>query len=135
MKLFSLSTSLTIVILRIIMGFIFITHGAARLYYSSIEGFGDFLNSKGLVIGLILAWAITIGEIVFGSLLILGRYVRYCVMFHSVVILTGIIMVHIPNGWFVVGHGTGGVEYSLLILGVLAVLYSYYPNSRFKIGL
>jgi putative oxidoreductase len=106
------------------IGIIFITHGIARLYYGSNPDFGGFLNSQGLVIGLAIAWIITIGEIIFGSLLALGQYVRYCVIFHAVVILGGVIFVHFSQGLFVVGHGTGGVEYSVLILAILTLLYS-----------
>lgn len=116
-------------ILRITMGIIFITHGIARLYYGSVPDFGDFLNAQGLVIGLPLAWTITIGEIICGSLLVLRRYVRYCVIFHAAVILGGLIIIHIPEGWFVVGHGSGGVEYSLLILAVLTFIYSRGENN------
>lgn len=111
-------------ILRAVMGIIFITHGTARLFYGSVPDFGAYLNAEGLLVGLPLAWAITSGEIVSGILLALGRYVRYCVIFHAFVILGGIILVHFPQGWFVVGHGSGGVEYSLLILAVLTFLYS-----------
>lgn len=111
-------------ILRAAMGIIFITHGVARLYYGSVADFGGYLNAQGFIIGLPLAWIITIGEIFSGSLLVLGRYVRYCVIFHATVILGGIILIHIPQGWFVVGHGSGGVEYSLLILAVLTFIYS-----------
>lgn len=110
--------------LRAVMGIIFITHGAARLYYGSVPDFGAYLNAEGFLVGLPLAWAITAGEIVSGSLLALGRYVRYCVIFHAVVILGGIILIHLPQGWFVVGHGSGGIEYSLLILAVLTFIYS-----------
>lgn len=28
-------------------------------------------------------------------------------------IITGIILLHWPNGWFVVGHGHTGMEFSL----------------------
>jgi len=133
MNLSFFSTPISMAMLRVVMGLIFISHGAARLYYASVEGFGSFLDARGFIIGLVLAWVVTIGEIVFGSLLVLGRFVRYCVVFHAIVIITGIIIIHIPNGWFVVGHGSGGVEYSLLILGVLLVLYSYYPNRKFKL--
>ena len=115
------------IVLRSIMGIIFITHGAARIYYGSVGGFGEFLNSQGLVIGLAIAWIITIGEIVSGGLLILGVLVKYLVIFHGVIILSGIFLVHLSNGWFTVGHGQGGVEYSLLILGVLVYLYSSKP--------
>lgn len=122
---------ISIAALRILMGIIFVTHGAARLYYNSVQDFGAFLNSKGLVIGLVLAWIITLSEIISGSLLASGKWVSYCVIFHAVVIVSGIILIHIPNGWFTVGHGSGGVEYSLLILGVLAVIYAHYKPSRF----
>jgi len=115
------------IVLRSIMGIIFITHGAARIYYGSVGDFGEFLNSQGLVIGLAIAWIITIGEIVSGGLLILGILVKYLVIFHGVIILSGIFLVHLQNGWFTVGHGQGGVEYSLLILGGLVYLYSSKP--------
>lgn len=113
-----------ILTLRILMGFIFITHGAARIYYSSVADFGAFLNSQGLLIGTFIAWTITIGEMISGALLAWGFKVRYLVIFHALIIVGGIFLVHLPNGWFVVGHGQNGVEYSLLILGVLLYLYS-----------
>jgi putative oxidoreductase len=124
MKLPTVNDKYSFLALRVSMGVIFITHGLARLYYNSVGDFGNFLNAKGFIIGILLAWAITIGEIVSGSILALGYKVKYCVIFHAVVILSGIFMVHLNNGWFVVGHGTGGIEYSVLILVVLLYLYS-----------
>jgi putative oxidoreductase len=76
------------------------------------------------VIGSPLAWAITLAEIVRGSPLALGWNVRYCLLFHTVIIVMGTILVHARLGWFVVGLRGGGVEYSLLILSVMALLYS-----------
>ncbi len=111
-------------LLRIIIGLIFLSHGIARFWYHSIPGFGEFLSANGLPVGIVLAYSITILEIVGGLLLVVGRFVKYCVIFHALVILGGIIMVHLPNGWFVVGHGQGGIEYSVLLLAVLFYLYS-----------
>lgn len=105
-------------------GFIFVTHGSARLYYRSVPDFGAYLNSQGFVIGVFLAWAITIGEMVFGTMLAIGYKVKYCVIFHALIVITGILLIHLPNGWFVVGHGANGIEYSVLILAVLLFLYS-----------
>ncbi len=110
-------------IIRITIGVIFISHGLARFYYQSIPGFGQFLSSSGLPFGLALAWMVTIGEIISGSLLVLGKFVRYCCIFHALVICGGIAMVHLSKGWFVVGHGSGGIEYSVLILAVLFLLF------------
>ncbi len=112
-----------IIILRVVLGLIFISHGVARLYYGSVNDFGDFLASEGIPMGQAVAWMITLGEIISGILLVLGYYVKYCCVFHAIIILGGILLVHLSQGWFVVGHGAGGVEYSLLILGVLGVLF------------
>lgn len=121
---FTTPDRLSLIILRSIMGVIFITHGIARLYYGSVQDFGGFLNSQGLLIGEIIAWTITIGEIVGGLLLISGFWVRYAAIFHFIIVLSGIFLVHLTNGWFVVGHGQNGIEYSVLILGVLIYLLS-----------
>ncbi len=125
MQLPSLSDKSAILILRIVMGVIFISHGVARLYFYSIPGFGQFLDGNGFMgAGEAVAWAITLGEVAGGTLLVLGRFVRYAILFHALVITAGIFLVHLRQGWFVVGHSTGGAEYSVLVLAVLAVLYS-----------
>jgi len=124
MYLPGLSSKITTPLLRMVTGIIFFSHGAARLYYESVSDFGAALDSMGFILGLLLAWIVTIGEIVFGFLLVIGHNVKYCVIFHAIVIVVGIIVIHLPQGWFVVGHGSGGVEFSLLLLAVLAYLYS-----------
>lgn len=58
-----------------------------------------------------------------GIFLIFGLFIKYAVIFHFVIILMGIFLVHLPNGWFVVGHGNGGIEYSVLILTVLVYIF------------
>lgn len=123
-KLSWINEAYAFIALRALMGVIYISHGLARLYYWSVPDFGSFLNSQGLLVGVQIAWIITIGEIISGSLLALGLKVRYCVVFHALVIFSGIFLVHLPNGWFVVGHGSGGVEHSVLILFVLLSIYS-----------
>lgn len=124
MKLPSIPVKYSSQLLRILVGIIFVTHGAARLFYNSVSDFGGFLNSKGFVIGIFLAWAVTLGEIISGTLLAIGYKVKFCVIFHAIVVTMGIFLVHFPNGWFTVGHGSGGVEYSLVLLAVLIYLYS-----------
>lgn len=124
MKLPSIPVKYASVILRIVMGMIFVTHGAARLFYNSVSDFGAYLNSQGFIIGLLLAWIITIGEMVCGTMLAIGYKVKYCVIFHALIVIAGIFLIHLPNGWFVVGHGANGIEYSVLILAVLLLLYS-----------
>lgn len=131
-KLPTINSHYAFVLLRAITGIIFITHGAARIFYGTVAGFGAYLESVGLPLGVVIAWVITLGEIVSGSLLALGIKAKYCVLFHTVIILTGIFLIHLPNGWFTVGMGNGGVEYSLLILAVLILIYSLSDKHALK---
>lgn len=126
----SIPLNFSMVSLRVVLGLIFITHGFARLYHDSIQDFGIYLSEVGFPLGIVIAWVITIGEITFGSLLALGIKIRYCVIFHSIIIIAGLFLIHIPNGWFVVGHGTGGAEYSVLLLFALLSVYSYPYSPR-----
>lgn len=112
------------IVLRATLGIIFVSHGAARLYHVSVSDFGAFLEASGLPAGLLIAWTVTLGEIVSGTLLAAGIAVRYTTLFHALVIAAGIPLVHRAQGWFTVGHGTGGIEYSVLILAVLAYLFA-----------
>lgn len=130
MKLPDLRVNYTFTLLRALTGIIFVTHGAARIFLWTVPGFGEFLNATGFPLGLPLAWLITIGEIIFGTCLAVGYKVRYCVIFHSIVILTGIFLIHLPQGWFTVGQSSGGVEYSLLLLAVLIFIYSYSNDHK-----
>jgi putative oxidoreductase len=132
MNLPSIHPRVPFVMLRTVTGIIFITHGVARLYFWSFPTFGEFLNSLGLIIGLQLAWFITIGEVISGICLALGYKVRFCALFHATIILVGIFLIHLPQGWFTVGHGAGGVEYSLLLLMVLLFLYSKTHQNQEK---
>lgn len=115
--------------LRVLTGIIFITHGTARIVLWTVPGFGEFLNSQGFIIGVPLAWLITIGEIISGSCLAVGYKVKYCVLFHIAVIVPGILLVHLPQGWFTVGQSLGGMEYSVLLLAVLMFIYSYSDHN------
>lgn len=123
-KLSDISEKPAYFLLRGVLSVIFILHGLARIYYWSIQDFGSFLNSQGLIVGVLIAWIITIGEILGGVFLLLGYKVRYVVRFNFLIIASGIFLVHLKNGWFVVGHGQNGVEYSFLILTVLLFIYS-----------
>ena len=119
-----ISETLSFKLLKKVLSLIFFTHGIARIYYWSVEDFGDFLNTRGLVLGDLIAWIITIGEILGGTFLMINYKVKYVVLFHFLIIVSGILLVHLKNGWFVVGHGRNGVEYSVLILMVLLFIYS-----------
>ena len=112
---------------RIVVSSIFIIHGIARsLIYKTVDGFGEFLDSKGFVIGFFIAWFITIFEIVGGLTMAVGKYVTYIAAGFIIHQVMGIILVHMREGWFVVGAHTGGMEYSVLIIASLVLVAIAY---------
>jgi putative oxidoreductase len=111
-----------VTILRVMTASIFIVHGVARAALGIVDPFGAFLSDSGLPAGTALAWLITIVEIVGGIALGLGLAVRPLVSWFGLQILVGIFMVHAKAGWFVVGAGRNGAEYSVLVIVCLAAI-------------
>jgi putative oxidoreductase len=97
-------------------------HGAHRAVTGSYLLFGQYLAAKGFPAGTALAAAITIGELVGAAALLLNRGVFWACAGHALVLVGGIVMVHAPAGWFVVGAGRNGVEFSVLLLACLAAI-------------
>ncbi|MET0393183.1 MAG: DoxX family protein [Chitinophagaceae bacterium] len=122
--------SLPIAILRMLLGIVFILHGAARIYENSFTGFGAFLESKGFPLGFYLAWAITLFEIGGGIAFFLRWFVTVFCIGEIVILLAGIVLVHWQNGWFVVGMTEGGIEYSVVLITVLAAIGIAERKSR-----
>ncbi len=117
-----ISSGQALVLLRIAVALIMMAHGMIRLIVNSLSGFGTFLTSNGFPLGLSLAWGITIFELAGGILLIIGLYTRWIALLLIIELITGIILVHAKNGWFVVGHQSGGMEYSVLLIICLVVI-------------
>jgi putative oxidoreductase len=109
-------------LLRVTVSVFLMAHGIARAYLGTVNGFGEFLDSKGFLIGGLLAWGITIFEIAGGATMALGYFVRWIAAVFIIQLLTGIILVHAQNGWFVVGATLGGMEYSVMLIVCLIVI-------------
>jgi putative oxidoreductase len=104
---------------------VMLIHGLYRMSVGGIPIFGAYLSSRGLPFGTAVSAALTLGEVIFGALLIAGRYVVPLSAYFVAELAMGIFMVHAKEGWFVVGGGRNGAEYSvLLILNFLAVILS-----------
>ena len=108
-----------VVVLRVAIASVFVIHGLARIANGTVGGFGAFLGTWGVPTGVILAWVITVVEIAGGAALAAGLFVRWLAAWFILQIAAGIVMVHAASGWFVVGAGRNGVEYSVLIVACL----------------
>ncbi len=114
--------------LRVAASLLLIAHGVARVALGIVDDFGAFLDGVGLPLGSVLAWAVTVAEIAGGSVLSAGRWARPLALYFAAQLVAGIVLVHAREGWFVVGAGRGGMEYSVLLIAVLiAVAYAATP--------
>jgi len=111
-------------ILRIVIGLIFVAHGGAKLFGEGGPGsLAGFLGSEGIPVPILAAWMITIFEFVGGMFLIVGLFVVPAAILLSVHMLMGIFLVHAQKGFWVVGPGQDGVEFSLLLIaGLISLL-------------
>lgn len=120
-----ISLSASIIALRIGVAFIFLAHAVIRISGGTIERFGGFLNAKGFIIGEPLVWAITAYEIAGAMLMALGYFTRWLAAGFVLILMIGIFLIHIAQGWFVGEHGTGGVEYSFVLILALLVIAAH----------
>jgi putative oxidoreductase len=110
--------------LRIFVSVIFITHAIQRAVINqTVGGFGEFLESKGFPLGFFVAWFITLYEFIGGASMAFNKGTKYVAIGFVIHQIMGIALVHAQNGWFVVGAGSGGMEYSALLIVALGVIF------------
>ena len=118
--------------LRLVIAGLLAAHGWARLIAGGVEPFGGWLDGIGFApLGFAIAAAVTGYEIIGTVLLALGRWTTWLCIGFCAIYATGLVLVHWPAGWFVVGLGRNGMEYSVLLLACLALLaYVHAPAKR-----
>lgn len=112
---------LGLAILRVVVGVIFIAHGAPKLF-GGMEGTAGFFGSIGIPLPLVAAWGVALLEFAGGLALVGGLLVTPVSLLLAIHMLAGIILVHAPNGFYVIGPGSGGIEFNLLLLASLLML-------------
>lgn len=108
-------------ILRVVIGFIFVMHGWPKLA-GGIPDTAAFLGSLGVPLAGVAAWGIALLETLGGASLIVGLFVAPAALLLAAHMLAGIFLVHLANGFYVVGPGQGGIEFNLLLVAGLLVL-------------
>lgn len=110
-------------IVRIAVALLIFVHGAYRATGDGhVAGFGGWLETQGFPQGLYWAWAATVYELAAPLLILARRFVTVACLGHIGILALGLWLVHRPEGWFVVGGGRNGMEYSVLLIVCLAVV-------------
>jgi putative oxidoreductase len=86
------------VLLRLIVGFGFMSHGLAKLTRGA-DSFTRILAALGMPFPALLSWATILLEIFGGAAFLLGALVTLVSIPSLVVLLVAIVTVHLPNGF------------------------------------
>lgn len=117
-------------VLRLLLAGLLAAHGWARLLSGGVLPFGEWLSAQGIPLGVQIAGAITAFEII-GTLLLAARiWVFPLTLVYAFIYLMGIVLVHAPVGWFVVGLGRNGAEYSVLLIVCLLCVGLQHVDAR-----
>jgi putative oxidoreductase len=118
-------------IVRVAVALLLAIHGWYRLLTGGYVPFGGYLEESGWPLGRFIAMAITGFEVLAPFFLAAGRFVLPVCAGHAFILIMGIVLVHGREGWFVVGGGRNGVEYSVLLLACLgAIAYNELAQRR-----
>ena len=120
-------------LLRLAAAMVFLTHGLHGIFTNNdVNDFGKlFLNKIGLApFGVLVAWTIVFTQIMASILLLVNYSVKAAAFVNIVILLSGIALIHFKEGWFVVGAGRNGMEFSVLLIFVLLAIM--FPKGMFK---
>lgn len=115
-------------LLRVAVAVILFMHSIPGMFNNGIHDFGAlYLNQVGFSpVGIPLAWAIKLSHIVCAVCLLFDRFIKWPAIITIVIFVVGIFMVHLKEGWYVVGGGRNGVEFNFLLIVVLITIL--FPN-------
>jgi putative oxidoreductase len=112
----------SMLLLRVSLAIIFLAHAIVRLIHGTIPQFAAAMHNKGFPFADAIVWMITIFEIAGSIALALNYCVKWLSAAFIVLLVAGIFIIHLPLGWFVGEHGTGGCEYSFILIMCFVVV-------------
>jgi putative oxidoreductase len=112
-----------LLVLRLVLGVIFIGHGAQKLFGSfggpRISGFAKMLEQLGVKPAKPMAILAGLVEFVGGIFVIVGFLTPLAAFALIVVMIVAVLTVHLKNGFFV---ANGGYEFNLALAGMALTL-------------
>ena len=109
--------------LRLAVGYGFMAHGYAK-FSRGPDTFAVVLHTLGVPMPELAAWAATLTELIGGGAVLLGALIPWVTIPMAAVLLTALVTVHLPYGFFSVklvevtqsGVRFGSVGYEILLL-------------------
>ncbi len=132
MKSQGMASDVGLLVLRLVLGAVFIGHGAQKLFGafggSGMERFIDYLGGIGVPVPTLSGWLAAIAEFGGGILVAIGLFPRIASFALAGTMAVAILKVHLHNGFFMNHMNTPdkghGMEFSLALLAMaLAVAF------------
>jgi putative oxidoreductase len=104
--------------LRAALSVILLMHSVVSVFSGDVNNFGRlYLDTIGFSpFGLYLAWAVKLIHLFSVFLIWSDRFVKAVSICNMIILIFGIYFVHWQNGWYVVGGGTNGIEFNILLI-------------------
>jgi putative oxidoreductase len=121
---------LVLLALRLVVGLVFVAHGAQKLFGAfgggGIEGTGETFDQIGLRPGRLNALAAGTAEFFGGALIALGLLTPFAAAGLIAVMTTAVLILHLRNGFF---NTNGGFEYNLVLVATAFALAGIGPGN------
>lgn len=125
----SASVSLGLLLLRLVLGAVFIAHGSQKLWIDGIAATQQGFGGMGIPLPEVAAIVVTALELGGGALLILGLGTRIVAALLTINMAVAVIVVHLAAGFYA---ANGGYEF-VLTLGVASLALVLTGPGRFAL--
>lgn len=112
-------------VLRLIVGAVFVAHGAQKLFVYGLAGVAGAFESVGVPLAIVTGPAVALVEFFGGLALIAGLLTRLASVGLAITMLGAIVLVHLAGGFFL----PDGVEFALTLFGAAVALALTGPGA------
>lgn len=119
-------------ILRLIVGIVFIVHGYLKLI--DLGGTAGFFGNLGIPAAGFFAILVALVEFLGGIGYVAGLFTRYAGLLTGIDMLVALILVHARNGFLIAsgGYEGGGYKFVLTLLGI-SIFFLFHGAGKYSL--